>query len=74
MDNKVILLVDDNPRDEALTLRALKKSNIGNGVICPRSLSLWEVFRVRRSWRIEIRAVIAESLWRFTRPFFPDRF
>jgi two-component system response regulator len=33
MDNKVILLVEDNPRDEALTLRALKKSNIINNVI-----------------------------------------
>jgi two-component system, response regulator len=33
MDNKVILLVEDNPRDEALTLRALKKSNIVNDVI-----------------------------------------
>ena len=33
MDNKVILLVEDNPRDEALTLRALKKSNIINKVI-----------------------------------------
>jgi CheY-like chemotaxis protein len=33
MDNKVILLVEDNPRDEALTLRALKKSNIINDVV-----------------------------------------
>ena len=33
MHTKVILLVEDNPRDEALTLRALKKSNIVNGVI-----------------------------------------
>ncbi|HYR77098.1 MAG TPA: response regulator [Pyrinomonadaceae bacterium] len=33
MHNKVILLVEDNPRDEALTLRALKKSNIVNDVI-----------------------------------------
>jgi hypothetical protein len=71
MDNKVTLFVEDNPRDEALTLRALKKSNIVNGVICPGSLNLWEVFRVRRSWRIEIRAVVYESLWRFARPFFP---
>ena len=36
MDNKVILLVEDNPRDEALTLRALKKSNIVNDVIVAR--------------------------------------
>jgi two-component system response regulator len=33
MENKVILLVEDNPRDEALTLRALKKSNILNEVV-----------------------------------------
>ena len=36
MDNKVILLVEDNPRDEALTLRALKKSNIANEVVVAR--------------------------------------
>jgi two-component system response regulator len=36
MENKVILLVEDNPRDEALTLRALKKSNIANEVIVVR--------------------------------------
>ncbi|MBI3758209.1 MAG: response regulator [Deltaproteobacteria bacterium] len=33
VENKVILLVEDNPRDEALTLRALKKSNIINDVV-----------------------------------------
>ena len=33
MESKVILLVEDNPRDEALTLRALRKSNIVNEVI-----------------------------------------
>ena len=36
MDNKVILLVEDNPRDEALTLRALKRSNILNEVVVAR--------------------------------------
>jgi CheY-like chemotaxis protein len=36
MRNKVILLVEDNPRDEALTLRALKKSNIVNEVFVAR--------------------------------------
>lgn len=36
MDNKVILLVEDNPRDEALTLRALKKSNVANEVAVAR--------------------------------------
>lgn len=36
MENKVILLVEDNPDDEALTLRALKKNNIGNVVVVAR--------------------------------------
>src|SRR5438132_9962925 len=36
MDNRVILLVEDNPRDEALTLRALKTSNILNEVVVAR--------------------------------------
>ncbi len=36
MKDKVILLVEDNPRDEALTLRALKKSNIVNDVVIAR--------------------------------------
>jgi two-component system response regulator len=36
MEKKVILLVEDNPRDEALTLRALKKSNIANDVVVVR--------------------------------------
>ena len=33
MENKAILLVEDNADDEALTLRALKKNNIRNEVI-----------------------------------------
>jgi CheY-like chemotaxis protein len=33
MDDKVILLVEDNPDDEALTLRALQKNNIKNEVV-----------------------------------------
>jgi two-component system response regulator len=36
MDNKVILLVEDNPDDEALTLRALQKNNIRNEVVVAR--------------------------------------
>ena len=36
MESKVILLVEDNPRDEALTLRALKKSNVCNEVVVAR--------------------------------------
>ena len=35
-NNKVILLVEDNPDDEALTLRALKKNNIKNEVVVAR--------------------------------------
>ena len=36
MDSKVILLVEDNPDDEALTLRAFKKNNITNAVVVAR--------------------------------------
>jgi two-component system response regulator len=32
MTSKTILLVEDNPDDEALTLRAFRKNNIGNDV------------------------------------------
>ncbi|MFA7348782.1 MAG: response regulator [Desulfurivibrionaceae bacterium] len=34
--NNMILLVEDNPDDEALTLRALKKNNILNEVVVAR--------------------------------------
>ena len=33
MDEKIILLVEDNPDDVALTVRAFKKNNISNKVI-----------------------------------------
>jgi two-component system response regulator len=33
MSDKIILLVEDNPDDVALTLRALKKNNIANQVV-----------------------------------------
>lgn len=33
MSEKIILLIEDNPDDEALTLRALKKNNIMNKVM-----------------------------------------
>jgi two-component system response regulator len=36
MTHKMILLVEDNPDDEALTLRALKKSNIANKIVVVR--------------------------------------
>ena len=35
-ETKVILLVEDNPDDEALTLRAFKKNNIGNRIVVVR--------------------------------------
>ena len=37
MDNKVILLVEDNSDDEALTLRALKKNHVLNEVVVVRN-------------------------------------
>ncbi len=33
MNNKIVLLVEDNADDEALTLRALRKNNIPNEVV-----------------------------------------
>ena len=36
MQKKTILLVEDNANDEFLTLRALKKYNVANGVIVAR--------------------------------------
>jgi two-component system response regulator len=43
MEKKTILLVEDNPDDEALTLRALKKTNLANEVIVVRDgVEAWE--------------------------------
>lgn len=36
MDNKMILLVEDNPDHELLTVRALKKNNIAEGLVIAR--------------------------------------
>lgn len=36
MSQKYLLLVEDNPDDEALTLRALSKNNLANGVVVAR--------------------------------------
>ena len=37
MENKIILLVEDNPDDEQLTLRALRKNNISNEIVVTRN-------------------------------------
>ncbi len=36
MDSKVILLVEDNPDDEALTLRAFRQCGIANAIVVAR--------------------------------------
>lgn len=36
MKNKQILLVEDNPDDETLTVRALRKSNVANDIVVVR--------------------------------------
>ncbi len=50
MNDKIILLVEDDPDDEALTLRALKKNNIKNRVDVARdgAEALDYLFRQRK--------------------------
>ena len=36
MEHKTLLLVEDNPDDEALTLRALRKHNLANEIVVAR--------------------------------------
>ena len=36
MTSKIILIAEDNPNDEELTLRALKKNNISNDIVVVR--------------------------------------
>ncbi len=36
MENKIILLVEDNPDDEELMIRALKKNHIANDIVVAR--------------------------------------
>ncbi len=46
-NDKTLLLVEDNPQDEMLTLRAMKKANIGNriDVVCDGQQALDYLFR-----------------------------
>jgi len=51
MSEKIILLVEDNPSDEALTLRALRKSNISSTVVVKRDgAEALDYLLVRRSY------------------------
>ena len=51
MSEKIILLVEDNPSDEALTLRALRKSNISSTVVVKRNgAEALDYLLVRRSY------------------------
>ena len=50
MSEKIILLVEDNPSDEALTLRALRKNNISSTVVVKRDgAEALDYLLVRRS-------------------------
>jgi CheY-like chemotaxis protein len=50
MIEKIILLVEDNPSDEALTLRALRKNNISSTVVVKRDgAEALDYLLVRRS-------------------------
>jgi len=51
--DRIILLVEDNPRDEELTLRALKKSNILNPIVVAHDgvEALDYLVRVGEFWR-----------------------
>jgi len=54
MSEKVILLVEDNPDDEALTLRALARNNIRNRVIVARDgVEALDCLLGRGRWRID---------------------
>ena len=50
MSEKIILLVEDNPSDEALTLRAFRKNNISSTVVVKRDgAEALDYLLVRRS-------------------------
>jgi two-component system, response regulator len=58
MNEKIILLVEDNASDEALTLRALKKNNIGNDVVVARDgAEALDYLLARRSDPPDVRAL-----------------
>jgi two-component system response regulator len=43
MENRTLLLVEDNPDDEALTLRALRKHRVANEIVVARDgIEAWE--------------------------------
>jgi two-component system response regulator len=58
MSEKIILLVEDNPSDEALTLRALRKNNISSTVVVKRDgAEALDYLLVRRSDSGDTRAL-----------------
>jgi two-component system response regulator len=58
MNEKIILLIEDNPSDEALTLRALKKNNIRNDVVVMRDgAEALDYLLAPRSNRHNVRAL-----------------
>lgn len=58
MNRKIVLLIEDNANDEALTLRALRKNNIGNDVIVVREgAEALDYLPARRSDPADARAM-----------------
>ncbi len=51
MPDKTILLVEDNPADVTLTLRAMKRANIATNIAGPgrRSLNMYLTSSLRRA-------------------------
>ena len=45
MENRTILLVEGNPKDELLTLRALNKCHLANEIAMVRDGAQWESCR-----------------------------
>jgi two-component system response regulator len=62
MNEKIILLVEDNPDDEALTLRALRKNNIANKVVVARDGAEALDYLFSRARKNELPAVILLDL------------